>query len=157
MKEMGWRNIFAVVPNIVDKDASPEGTSIISLNTLFFDDSFSEYTDRKNYERDINEIAQRMIDTYQKFTKINIVNYIEEIDIISPLDNAVSTNSLDGNVFGFRLNSLDNYLPRELNKENERYIKGLETCGGFDGDFYGYNSNVYSGLMSALDVERAGE
>ncbi|MBQ4031147.1 MAG: NAD(P)/FAD-dependent oxidoreductase, partial [Bacilli bacterium] len=46
MKEMGWRNLFVVVPNIVDRDASPEGTSIISLNTLFFDDVFSEYTDR---------------------------------------------------------------------------------------------------------------
>ena len=157
MKEMGWRNLFVVVPNIVDRDASPEGTSIISLNTLFFDDVFSEYTDRKNYERDVNEIAQRMIDTFQKYTKINIANYIEEIDIISPIDAAVKTNNLDGNLFGFRLNNLDNYLPRELNKNNEKYIKGLETCGGFDGDFYGYNSNLYSGLVAALDVEGAGE
>ncbi len=157
MKEMGWRNVVACVPNVIDKDASPDGTTIISLNTLFFNDVFGEYTDRNNYLRDVNEIAQRMIEIYQKYTKINISNYIEEIDIVSPIDVAISTNNLDGNVFGFRLNNLDNYLPRFLNKENEEYIKGLKVCSGFDGDFYGYNSNFYAAKTAALDIERAGE
>ena len=157
MKEMGWRNIVAFVPNVVDKDASPEGTTIISLNTVFFDDVFSDYTDQNNYYRDINEIAQRVIDIYQRYTKINIASYIEELDIISPVDVAISTNNLDGNVFGFRLNNLDNYLPRLLNKDNEHYIKGLEVCSGFDGDFYGYNSSLYAGKRAALEIERAGE
>jgi len=157
MKEMGWRNIIAVAPNVVDKDASPEGTAILSLNTVFFDDTFSEYTDVNNYYRDISEIAERMIDTYQKFTKLNIASFIEEIDIVSPIDVAVATNSIDGNAFGFRLNNLDNYLPRTLNQNNEKYIKGLEICGGFDGDFYGYSSNLYAGYNAALNIEKAGE
>ena len=157
MKEMGWRNVIAIAPNVVDRDVSPEGTTILSLNTLFFADVFGDYTDRNNYLRDINEIAQRVIEIYQKYTKININSYIEEIDIISPVDVAIATNNMDGNVFGFRLNGLDNYLPKLLNKENEIYIKGLEICGGFDGDFYGYNSSLYNGKAAALNIERAGE
>ena len=156
MKEMGWRNIIAIAPNVVDKDASPEGTSILSLNTVFFENSFSDYTDKNNYYRDINEIAQRLIDIFQKYSKISIVNYIEEIEVISPIDVAEVTNNLDGNTFGFRLVNLDNNLPRLLNKNNEKYIKGLEVCSGFDGDFFGYSSSVYVGKIAAEDLERAG-
>jgi len=156
MNEMGWRNICAVCPNVISPDASPEGTTILSLNTMFFSDAFEEYTDTNNYYRDLNEIAQRVIDTYQKFTKINVASFIEEIDIVSPVDVAASTNNIDGNAFGFRLKDYDNCLPRYLNRKNEKYIKGLEVCGGFDGDFYGYNSNLYAGYSAALEIE-AGE
>ncbi len=156
MNEMGWRNICAVCPNVISPDASPEGTTILSLNTMFFNDSFEEYTDVSNYYRDLNEIAQRVIETYQKYTRINIASFIEEIDITSPVDVASAVNNLDGNVFGFRLKDYDNALPRYLNRSNEKYISGLEVCGGFDGDFYGYNSNLYAGYIAALDTE-AGE
>ena len=157
MHDMGWRDVLAVCPNAIDPSASPDGTCVLSLNTLFFKDTFGEYTDVNNYNRDVNEIAQRVIDVFQKYTKINIANYIEEIDIISPLDSLVLTNNIDGNVFGFRLNQLDNYLPKLLNSENEKYIKGLEICGGFDGDFYGYSSNLYAGYKAALNTLKAGD
>lgn len=156
MNEMGFRDIIAICPSAIDKTASPDGTTVLSLNTLFFADTFEEYTDINNYNRDINEIAGRVIDIFQKYSKININNYIEEIEIYSPIDNAYLTNTINGNVFGFRLNNLDNFLPRLLNGENEKYIKGLELCGGFDGDFYGYNSSFYSGYRGALNVEKAG-
>ena len=157
MNEMGWRDIIAVCPSAIDDTASPEGTTVLSLNTLFFGDAFEEYTDANNYNRDVNEIAQRIIEVFQKYTKINIMNYIEEIEIYSPIDNLVLTNSINGNVFGFKLNNLDNFLPRLLNSNNEKYIKGLEIVGGFDGDFYGYNSNIYSGIRASLDSKEAGE
>ena len=151
LKEIAWGDQIAIVPNVIEKDISPEGTCIISINTVYFGDIFSEYTDRNNYYRDINEIAQRLIQTFEKTTKINISEYIEEIDITSPVDNALVTGSINGNTYGFMLSGLDNTLPKMMNKEKENYVEGLRVVGGFNGDLFMYESAIYNGYNSTID------
>lgn len=151
LKEIAWGDQIAIVPNVAIKDASPEGTCILSLNTVYFGDIFSEYTDRNNYYRDINEIAQRLIQVFEKFTGINISEYIEEIEIISPVDNSITTGSINGNTYGFMLSGLDNTLPKMMNKDNEKYVDGLRVIGGFNGDLFMYESALYNGYSNTID------
>jgi phytoene dehydrogenase-like protein len=151
LKEIAWGDQIVIVPNIINASASPEGTCILSINTVYFGDIFSEYTDRNNYYRDITEIAQRLIQTFEKSTKILISEYIEEIDIVSPVDNALVTGSINGNTYGFMLSGLDNTLPKLINKEKEKYVDGLRVVGGFNGDLFMYESAIYNGYANTID------
>lgn len=153
MKEIANGNQIAFVHNNANKDISPLGTCMISLNTVFFDDCFANYVDKDRQFLDEREIAQRLIQVFQKYTKVKIMDYIEEIEIVSPIQNTIAHDVPEGSTYGYRLAGLDNLLPRILNHANENYITGLHLCGGFHGDIFGYNSSFVSGLEAAMDTE----
>lgn len=153
MKEIANGNQIAIVRNNAVKDASPLGTCVISLNTIYFDDCFGKYVEEDRYFIDEREIAQRLIDVFQKYTRVKIMDYIEEIEIVSPLNNVVVNDSPEGCVYGYRLTGMDNLLPRILNSKNENYIEGLYVGSGFDGDLYGYNSSFVKGLECATEIK----
>ena len=152
MKMVNSGNQISTVLNNAVKDASPEGTCIVSLNTLFFEDGFDNYIDNERYYVDIYEMAQRLIEVFQKYTKVRIADYIEEIEIVSPINNAAFNDCPEGSTYGFKLSGNDNLLPRILNSNREKYIDGLEIIGGFDGDIYGYNSSLMSGYTASLEI-----
>lgn len=154
MKQLTNGNQVAIVHNNAIKNASPAGTCMISLNTVFFDDSFGKSLEKENYYEEIDEIVHRLIEVFEKNTKVRILDYIEEIEIVSPIDNIEISGALDGNTYGYKLTGLDNLLPRLLNSKNEAYIEGLYTCGGFDGDLYGYNSSFASGIDVYKSVKK---
>ena len=78
--------------------------------------------------------------------------YIEEVEIKTSLNTLGYINNSYANLYGFKLEGLDNLLPRLLNKDNEYYIPGLFICGGFNGDIYGCDSAYYNGFNEALRV-----
>lgn len=153
MKKVTSGNQFSYVLNNANNNISPLGTCVLVLNTVFFDDCFGELTNSDRYFNDVYEIAQRLIDVFQKRTRIRVVDYIEEIEVVSPVNNAAVNDCPEGSTFGYKLKGLDNLVPRILNRRREQYVRGLRTCGGFDGDIYGYNSSFISGLDAALDIK----
>ncbi len=153
MKKVMNGNQFAYVLNNANKDVSPDGTCVVVLNTLFYDDAFSDFVNGEKYYSDIQEIAQRLIETFQKRTTVRIIDYIEEVEIVSPIDNVLVNNCPQGATLGYKMIGLDNLVPRILNRKREQYVAGLRVCGGFDGDIYGYNSSFISGLDASLDVK----
>ncbi|MDE5888980.1 MAG: hypothetical protein K2H20_03065, partial [Bacilli bacterium] len=146
MKELLSGNQVAVVHNIANENISPVGTCALSLTTIYFEDCFGEYVENERYFTDIKEISRRLIDIFEKYTKVKITYYIEEIEIVSPVNNAVINDCPEGCTYGYLLADNDDMLPRIITKDKENYIKGLFVCGGFDGDVYGYNSSIMSGL-----------
>ena len=152
MKEIANGNQISFVYNNANSSVSPAGTCLISLNTIFFDDCYTNYVTEDSLFGDDREIAQRLIQVFQKYTKVKIADYIEEIEIVSPITNFTINDIQSGSTYGYRLSGLDNYIPRLLNYKNERYIDGLYLCGGFDGDIFGYNSSFISGYEVAMDV-----
>lgn len=147
-------NQIVVVHNNGLKDAGYPGTSMITLNTFFFDDCFSDSVTEENYYNIVQDMAEQMIRCFEKKLKVSVKDYIEEIKIVTPLDNVKYCDYPDGSVYGYKLKGLDNLLPRILNKPNEQYIRGLYICGGFDGDVYGYNSSLISGLESGIEAKK---
>lgn len=101
-------------------------------------------------------IAKKLISVFEKRTKVRITDYIEEIEIVTPVDNIVTSDLPDGASFGYKLKGLDNILPRILNRCNENYVEGLFVCGGFEGDVFGYNSSLVSGIVASNDLRNMG-
>lgn len=152
MRELLSGNQVAIVHNNANPNISPEGTCEISLTTVYFEDCFGDYIENERYFTDIREIAQRLITVFEKYTKVKISDYIEEIEINTPLDTIVGSDSPEGSTYGYKLGDLDDTLPRLLNRHKEKYIEGLYNCGGFDGDAYGYNSSFMSGLLCKDEI-----
>lgn len=147
-------NQFVVVHNNGVKDISPAGTSMITLNTMFMVDCFSDVVGEENYYNLVQNMAFELIRSFEKKVEVSIKEYIEEIKIVTPLDNIKVGDYPDGSVFGYKLKGHDNLLPRILNNPNEQYIKGLYVCGGFDGDIYGYSSSLVSGLTTGMEAKK---
>lgn len=150
MKKIISSNLLATVLNKANSDASVDGTCILSLSTLFFDECFENIIDQSNYYNITNGIASSLIDAFEKSTNIKIREYIEEIEIKTSLNTFGYINNSYANLYGFKLEGLDNLLPRLLNKDNEYYIPGLFICGGFNGDIYECDSAYYNGYKEAL-------
>lgn len=147
-------NQIAIVHNNAINNISPNGTSMISLTTMFFEDAFGEYITEEKYYSLVEDIVKHLIDVFQKRLGIIIQDYIEEICVVTPLDYANISNVPSGSIFGYRLKGFDNLLPRLLNRKNENYIKGLSLCGGFLGDAFSYNSSIVSGIMASEDLQK---
>ena len=153
MKAVNNGGAVAVCYNVANCDASPKGTCILSLNTLYFDDCYTLALNDDNFFSLKEEVANGLIDSFEKATKINIREYIEEIEIVTPMDIAKYNGALDGSSYGFRYTGLDNLLPRILNRQNEQYVKGLYFVGGFAGDIYSVASAYMSGESEAKRVK----
>ncbi len=132
-------SLIALVHNNSNESSLKPGTSVITINTFF-----AKYTYPSLEEVFIKEetIAKQVISLFEAYTKTNISDFIEEIEIISPLSN-VNSSIYDNRVNGFTFSNLDDILPRLLNKNNENYIDGLEIVSGFAGDAYLYASTYY--------------
>ncbi len=152
MLQVSNNNQIAIVHNNAINNVSPNGTCMISLTTMFFEDAFGEYITEEKYHTLVDDIVTHLIDIFQKRTGVIIQDYIEEIHVVTPLDYASISKVPSGSIFGYRLKGLDNLLSRLLNRHNENYIDGLTICGGFDGDAFAYNSSLVSGIMASDDL-----
>mgnify|MGYP002621384191 CR=1 FL=1 len=146
MGEISNGNMFAICPNVIDSRASEDGTCILSLNAVFFNNAFDKFTSKDTYFSDINNLALRLINYYQKKTNTVIFDYIEEIEIVTPIDIMSISNMDELSVYGYKLEEFESLLPKMLNKSNEQYIEGLEICNGFNGDLYNYSYSLYNGF-----------
>lgn len=152
MTEVANGNQIVIVHNNANRSISPEGTCSISISTIYFGDCFGEYVKNDKYYTDVEGIVGKIINVFQNYTNIIIKDYIEEIEVISPVSVAGFNGSPDGCTFGYKLAGLDDMLPRILNCKNENYVDGLYLCGGFDGDVYNYLSSYVSGIESACEA-----
>lgn len=143
MNKVNSGNLMACVLNNAVEDASVDGTCILSLSTLLFGDSYEELLEKGNNQ---NTIVNNLIEVFEKNLKVNIYDYIEELEIISPLDSAVISDCYKGSIYNFKIIGMDNILPRLLNRKREQYIEGLFLNDGFLGDSFGYNSVYFSSL-----------
>ncbi len=130
-------------------DCSPPGTSIMSFTTLYTDDAWTDITEEK-YFRTKNEIADEIIDNFEKTTGIHIRDAIEEISIASPATFARYTGANNGSIYGYEADSWDSLLPRMMMMDEDHRLQGLRFCGGFAFRLFGYSSSYLSGETAAL-------
>lgn len=138
MSSINNTSSIVTIPSVINK-VSPEGTSVMIFNTVFFNESFSKYIDVNNYHNSIMEIANNIITNFENSTGKRIRDYIEEIKIFTPVDYEIKYN--DSNYFGYILNPLDDTIIRSVNINKESYIKGLYICGKY-GVSGGISSNI---------------
>lgn len=145
----GDKVIAASCLNVVNPNASPKGTCILSFTTLLEDDAF-DYVTTNNYFQEKNRIADNLISYFERGTGIKIRDSIEEISVATPATFAHFTGAYRGLIYGYDANSVDGIMPRLLMLDEDIRIKHLRFCGGFEFRMHGYGSAYNSGETSAL-------
>lgn len=102
-----------------------------------------------------------MIEYYEKTVGVSLQPYIEEIEVATPVTFSRYLNTPNGTPYGYQVRIWDSILPRTMNLEKERTVKGLRFCGAHSERMDGYSSAFFSGESTAKktieDIEIAGD
>ena len=134
--------------NAADPDASPEGTCILTMTTLFTSDCWEKLT-AEEYYMTKNEFAEKMVKTFEKATGVNVSDHIEEIEIAAPATFARYMNSPQGSIYGYKESVRDSMFAHKLMDKKYTDISGLEFVGGFGMNLNGYSSAFGTGFSKA--------
>lgn len=130
--------------NAANPDASPEGTCILCMTTLFTSDYWGTVSESEYFERK-EEYADKMIATFERATGIKIREHIEEIEIASPESFARFTGTPQGTIYGYHQQDWDGTLQRSMSAADEKTIDNLYFVGGWGNRLLGYSSAFSSG------------
>ena len=146
--------------NNVLQDCSPPGTCILSITAFFLPEAW-ENVNSEDYFNLKNRIARHLINTFEFATKTSIRENIEEIEIATPQTLARYTGTFGGSAYGYETDPWDSFMSRLMEMNNEKYIKGLEFCGGFSANCQSYTNALLSGQIAAFltlqDLEKKGD
>lgn len=135
--------------NNVLPDCSPPGTCILSITAFFLPEAW-EHVSSEDYFNLKNRIARHLINTFEFATKTSIRDHIEEIEIATPQTLARYTGTFGGSAYGYETDPWDSFMPRLMEMENEKYVKGLQFCGGFSANCQSYTNALLSGQIVAF-------
>ena len=135
---------IAVCLSAANPHASPEGTCVLTMTTLFSSDYWGNISPQEYFHKK-EEFASHMIDVFEKATNINIRDHIEELEIASPETFARFTGTPQGTIYGYHSQDWDGVLQRTMTVEKEQGIKNLFFAGGWCEKLLGYSSSLSSG------------
>lgn len=128
--------------NLADRSFSPPGTCQVAIVTLKYGDTWLSVPPAQ-YASEKYRVADAMITVAEKAFP-NIHNYIEEIEIATPLTHLRYLNHPKGSVYGFEHFIKDS----EIFMPNISHIKGLYGAGGSYG-LCGFQPTLDSGVLTA--------
>lgn len=137
--------------NIANPDCTPEGTCEFYITCCSYGNKWGE-VEPKDYKKNKEMIADKMISLYEKTFGVDIKSHIEEITIATPVTFARYLGTPNGTPYGYRGYSWDSIIPRNVANEAERFIKNLWIVGatGEQGD--GYEPAYHTGENAAKDI-----
>ena len=130
-------------------DASPPGTTILSLTTLYRPEAWAGVQPR-DYVRIKNESARGLISDFEKATGASIREHVEEVEVATPVTFARYTGVRGGAIYGYEPDTWDSLIPRMMAMNDEKHIEGLEFAGGYAFRCHGYSSSFLSGQVAGL-------
>jgi prolycopene isomerase len=129
-------------------DCSPPGTCILSITTMYRPEAWKDVK-LKDYFDLKTKIGSQLIKEFEEGTGIRIRHAIEEIEVATPVSFSHYTKIYNGAVYGYENDTWDSFVARLQSMKYEKYIYGLEMCGGFSMQAHGYSSSLASGRMIA--------
>ena len=134
--------------NVVNPEASPEGTCLCSLTT-FCSPSDWDNLKRSDYADFKTGCARTLIRKLKENTGIDLEGHIEEISIATPWTFARYIGTPEGCVYGHETTGWDDIISRTLQINKDYPVKGLRPigAGGPRGD--GYSSAYECGRLMA--------
>lgn len=133
--------------NVINPSASEQGTCMLSM-TSFTTDTAWDKIEPRNYNDIKNKIAKNLINQFEQATNTKITQYIEEIEIATPVTFARYTNAFNGTIYGYDMTPWDSILMRLNNMFDEQGIENLRFCGGWSDRGHGFNSSYESGRLA---------
>lgn len=150
MTNIYHKTFDAVVPNVVNELASPKNTTILVLKTTYFGDTFKNLN-HENYMETKEKIAADLIEQFEESFNIDISEYIEEMEIITPLNLADYTNTPNGSIMGHMRKSYDNAIHRLISYDDE-VIPNIHFVGGSSIFGGGVHNAISSGYYIAKKI-----
>ena len=145
--------------NNVNPGCSEEGTTILYMTSLYFDDVWKDVTEKEYYKLK-NEIASEFIDEFEKATGATLKGHIEEIAIATPITYARYCGHPQGTIYGYEGTYKDGLMARVMMVNEDAFIPGLRIGGAYGEREIGYPSAYTSGYNEARrtlnDMEKEG-
>jgi prolycopene isomerase len=138
----------AVCLNIADPDASPPGTSILSITAGIRPEAWADVAPEKYHDEKMR-CAEAAVSQFERATGIRLRGHIEEIETAAPPTFSRYTLSWDGSVYGYEPEPWDGIIPRVVSRKREQFFTNLRFCGGNAFRAYGYGSSLMSGRSAA--------
>jgi prolycopene isomerase len=135
--------------NAAIPDCSPPGTTILSITSLFKPEAWRDIKP-EDYANKKREVADRLIDSFETATGINIRDHIEEIEIAAPVTYAHYTDAYQGVIYGYETTPWDGIIPRMSMIREDELIKGLKFAGGYALRSLGFSSALLSGQIMGM-------
>ncbi|MCK5129063.1 MAG: NAD(P)/FAD-dependent oxidoreductase [Clostridiales bacterium] len=134
--------------NVANPDCSPKGTCIMSFTTLYTQDvwgdiSTDEYVTKKR------EVAENMIRDFEEHVGVTLTQYIEEIEIATPVTMARYTLNPQGTMYSYESSDWDTLLARLMMLKDDQIVPGIRFAGGYGPRIYGYSSTYMNGDLTA--------
>ncbi len=130
-------------------DCSPKGTSILEITAFFLSEAW-EKVKPEEYFKVKEKIAKNLILQFEKATNTKIFENIEEIEIATPQTFSRYTGTYRGVCYGYEVDPWDSTMPRLMVMKDEKFINGLEICGGFSFQGVSYTNSLLSGQITAF-------
>lgn len=127
-------------PNVTVPDFSPEGTCVLTL-TMGMHQAAYESMNQREYENSKIQIAEHLIDRASFHMGINLRDYIEEIEVMTPVTLARYGNASGGNL-GYSIGNDDKAKVGEAAKMAKAAYKGLTFAGQYTKNGIGYSNSV---------------
>ncbi len=134
--------------NEIIPDSSPDGTCTLFLTGMTIGDIMKD-VEPKDYKKFKTKVAKDMIETCEKALNIEIMPYIEEIEIGLPPTFARYLNTPQGTPYGYWLEKWDSMLPRTIQFEADKPFENFIFCGASQERGDGYYSAYYTGEKAA--------
>ena len=139
--------------NVANKDASPDGTCIISFTSFASPAEWNEI-DEENYFQKKEELAKRWIEMLKKRCGIDISGHIEEMAVASPCTFSRYLMTPEGSVYGQETQNWDGMMPRMMNLSKDYPLKGLRPIGAAGPRGDGYSACYITGnLLSNIALK----
>lgn len=129
-------------------DCSPEGTSILYMTSIFAGDEWSNVP-VEDYHKTKLYFAEKMIDNFEKATGVTIRDYIEEIEIATPMTYARYTDAPAGTIYGYEASKEDGIVKRIVFDLLGKGMPGLFFAGGYTVRHMGYSPSYTTGDKAA--------
>jgi prolycopene isomerase len=135
--------------NLAVPDCSPPGTCIISFTVLNQGDRWADVTPEV-YHEEKERIAEEILGEFKLATGIDLIPYIEEIEIATPITFANINRKYNGSIYGYECVDWDSLIPKTMTiqDEDENLIKGLRFVGGFSRRSQGFSSSYMTGELA---------
>ena len=146
-----WNYITSVCVNVINKDASPKGTTIYSITYLPLPSAFKDVTP-ETYEMIKEKNANYFIELESKRLGVNLKNHILEMEIETPVSVSHYVGSWMGSIYGFMHKMDDHIVARLEMKPREQYISGLAFNGAHQTSGDGMAPVINSGRAGANDI-----
>lgn len=143
--------VTAICLNIAVASCSPKGTTLMCLSSLYTSDCFSTVKQEDYYNLKYS-LAKKMIERYERELNVNLHDYIEEIEIATPMTFARYISSPQGTIKGYLSLQWDGVVSRAMMRKDDLSPLGIRFCGGFGEKFSGLCPSMQTGYNTVLDL-----